>query len=89
MMFCWSDRARYGEAVRQHQASLETIVDLAFENIDNTCPFNLTHHPALTVPCGVADGCPIGMMLITRPFAEATLYAAAAAYEHTSTNRQR
>lgn len=72
-----------------HQASLETIVDLAFENIDNTCPFNLTHHPALTVPCGVADGCPIGMMLITRPFAEATLYAAAAAYEHASSQRQR
>jgi amidase len=57
----------------------ETVIDLAFENIDNTCPFNLTHHPAMTVPCGIADGCPIGMMLVARPFAEATLYAAAAA----------
>ena len=28
--------------------SPETVIDLAFENIDNTCPFNLTHHPALT-----------------------------------------
>jgi amidase len=56
------------------------VIDLAFENIDNTCPFNLTHHPALTLPCGIADGCPIGMMLVARPFAEATLYAAASAY---------
>jgi amidase len=57
-----------------------TVIDLAFENIDNTCPFNLTHHPALSVPCGLADGCPIGMMLVARPFAEATLYAAAGAF---------
>ncbi len=65
-------------------AAPETIIDLAFENIDNTCPFNLTHHPALTVPCGIADGCPIGMMLVTKPFAEATLYAAAYAFEQSN-----
>lgn len=62
-------------------ASPETVIDLAFENIDNTCPFNLTHHPALTLPCGMADGCPIGLMLVAKPFAEATLYAAAYAFE--------
>jgi amidase len=65
-------------------ASPETLIDLAFENIDNTCPFNLTHHPALTLPCGMADGCPIGMMLVARPFAEATLYAAASAFEQST-----
>lgn len=58
-----------------------TVIDLAFENIDNTCPFNLTHHPALTLPCGMVDGCPIGLMLVTKPFQEATLYAAAYAFE--------
>jgi amidase len=62
----------------------ETVIDLAFENIDNTCPFNLTHHPALTVPCAIADGCPIGMMLVAKPFAEATLYAAAYAFEQST-----
>jgi amidase len=65
-------------------ASPETVINLAFENIDNTCPFNLTHHPALTVPCGIADGCPVGMMLVAKPFAEATLYAAAHAFEQST-----
>jgi amidase len=62
-------------------AAPETVIDLAFENIENTCPFNLTHHPALSLPCGRADGVPIGMMLVGRPFAEATLYQAAHAFE--------
>ena len=62
-------------------APAEQIIDLAFENIDNTCPFNLTHHPALSVPCGSADGCPVGMMLVGRHFAETTIYAVAHAFE--------
>jgi amidase len=62
-------------------AQPETVIDLAFENIDNTCPFNLTHHPALTLPCGMSEGCRIGLMLVAKPFAEATLYAAASAFE--------
>jgi amidase len=70
------------------EASPKTVMDLAFENIDNTCPFNLTHHPALTLPCGIADGCPIGMMLVGRPFAEATIYRAAYAFEQSIDWRQ-
>ena len=66
----------------------ETVIDLAFENIDNTCPFNLTHHPALTLPCGLAEGCPIGLMLVAKPFAEAALYAAAFAFEQSVDWRQ-
>jgi amidase len=62
----------------------ETVIELAFENVDNTCPFNLTHHPALTLPCGIADGCPIGMMLVTKPFDEAVLYGAAYAFEQST-----
>jgi amidase len=61
--------------------SPEAVIDLAFENIDNTCPFNLTQHPALTLPCGMIEGCPIGLMLVAKPFAEAMLYAAAHAFE--------
>ena len=53
----------------------------ATENMGNTFPFDLTSHPALSVPCGMSEGLPIGMMLVGRHFDEATLYQAAHAFE--------
>lgn len=53
------------------------------EMIGNTCAFNVTHHPALSIPCGMVDGLPIGLMLIGRHFDEATLYRAGHAFEQT------
>ena len=47
----------------------------------NTCPFNVTGHPAISVPCGMEDGRPIGLMLVGRHYDEATIYRAAAAFE--------
>ncbi|MGE4250112.1 MAG: amidase [Parvibaculaceae bacterium] len=47
----------------------------------NTCPFNLTGHPALSIPCGASDGRPVGMMLVGRHFDEALLYQVAHAFE--------
>lgn len=44
----------------------------------NTAPTNCTGHPALSVPCGLVDGLPVGLMFIGRKFAERTLYRAAA-----------
>lgn len=45
-------------------------------------PFNLTGLPAISVPCGFDDaGLPVGLQLVARPFAEPTLYQAAAAVE--------
>jgi amidase len=49
----------------------------------NTCPTDVSHHPAISVPCGSVDGLPIGMMLIGRHFDEATIYRAALAFEQT------
>jgi amidase len=62
-------------------ATLEERIDLAWENVDNTSPFNLSHHPAMSLPCGLAAACPIGMMLIGRHYDEMTLYRAAFAWE--------
>jgi aspartyl-tRNA(Asn)/glutamyl-tRNA(Gln) amidotransferase subunit A len=47
-----------------------------------TIPVNLAGTCALSLPCGfAAGGLPIGLQLIGRPFAEATLLQAAYAYE--------
>ncbi len=62
-------------------ASPAEVIGCALENIENTCPFNLTYHPALSAPCGMVDGLPIGMMLIGKHYDEATIYRAAYAYE--------
>jgi amidase len=62
-------------------ASRKEIVQhaLAFDaNCDST---NLTGHPALSIPCGLADGLPVGVMLVGRHYEEATLYRAAHAFE--------
>jgi amidase len=49
--------------------------------LGNTCVFNLTGHPAISVPCALEDGLPIGLMLTGRHFEDATLIAASAAFE--------
>jgi amidase len=49
--------------------------------VRNTAPFNVSHHPAMSIPCGMRDGLPMGMMLIGRHFDEPTIYRAAHAFE--------
>jgi aspartyl-tRNA(Asn)/glutamyl-tRNA(Gln) amidotransferase subunit A len=47
-----------------------------------TRQFNLSGHPALSIPCGfTTDGLPVGLQLAGRAFEEATLFRIAAAYE--------
>jgi aspartyl-tRNA(Asn)/glutamyl-tRNA(Gln) amidotransferase subunit A len=47
-----------------------------------TRPWNALGLPALSVPCGfAADGRPVGLQLVGRPFDEATLHPAGHAYE--------
>ncbi|NPD16515.1 amidase [Xinfangfangia sp. D13-10-4-6] len=53
----------------------------ALEMNANTAPFNATGLPAISLPCGRAEGLPVGMMLIGRDHSEATLYRAAAGFE--------
>ena len=51
------------------------------EMLGNTAPFDITHHPAMSVPCGMVDGLPVGLMLVGRHFDEMTIYRAAHAFE--------
>jgi amidase len=62
-------------------ASREESVQRALEMIGNTAPFDVTHHPAMSIPCGMADGLPIGLMLVGRAYGEPTIYRAAYAFE--------
>jgi len=58
-----------------------TSIGLAFSPLSNTMPFDNTHHPAMSVPCGMSDGLPVGMMLVGRHYEESTIYRAAHAFE--------
>jgi amidase len=62
-------------------ASREEYVARALEMIPNTAPFDITHHPAMSLPCGMVDGLPVGLMLVGRHFDEPTIYRAAHAFE--------
>ena len=62
-------------------APRELYVQRAFEMIANTAPFDATGHPAMSLPCGMVDGLPVGLMLIGRHYDEATIYRAAHAFE--------
>jgi aspartyl-tRNA(Asn)/glutamyl-tRNA(Gln) amidotransferase subunit A len=46
-----------------------------------THPWNLTGLPALSVPCGFADGLPVGLQLVGKPFGEATILRVGQAYQ--------
>jgi amidase len=47
----------------------------------NTIPTDMSGHPAITIPTAQADGLPVGVMLIARPFEDASLIRAAATCE--------
>jgi len=59
----------------------EEYVVKALNMVTNTAPFDASGHPAINVPCGAADGLPIGMMLIGRRYDEVAVLRAAAAYQ--------
>jgi amidase len=67
--------------IPQKGATSQEITRRSWEATQNTCPFNVSGHPAISVPCGMTDGRPIGVMLVGRHYDEATVYRAAAAFE--------
>jgi amidase len=62
-------------------ATPQEITRRSWEPTRNTCSFNVTGHPAISLPCGMEDGRPIGMMLVGRHYGEDTIYRTAAAFE--------
>lgn len=47
-----------------------------------TYPFNMSGHPAASIPCGwSSEGLPIGMQIVGRRFDEATVLQVSKAFE--------
>jgi amidase len=62
-------------------SSLALWCQRAFEMLPNTAPFDVTGHPAMSIPCGMSQGLPVGLMLVGRRYEESTIYRAAGAFE--------
>ncbi|AIQ14468.1 Asp-tRNA(Asn)/Glu-tRNA(Gln) amidotransferase subunit GatA [Paenibacillus durus] len=55
-----------------------------------TIPVNLAGIPAVSIPCGFAEGLPVGLQIIGKEFDESTVLRVAHAYEqHTDYHKQR
>lgn len=60
-----------------------------FATLACTFPFSTGGLPAISVPCGLADGMPVGLMIAGPPNADAAVLALAAAYEKAAALRLR
>jgi amidase len=56
-------------------------LELLGEHTANTIPFNVTGHPALSIPTGLSQGLPVGMMIVGRKYDESTIFRVAHAFE--------
>ena len=63
-------------------ASREEKLARSLEMIPNTAPFDVSGHPATSVPAGLSDGLPVGLMIVGRHLDDATCLRVARAYEN-------
>ena len=59
----------------------EESIARSTEMIVNTAPFDVTGHPATTVPAGLVDGLPAGLMIVGPQLGDGTCLRVARAYE--------
>ena len=76
--------------MRREDEGGSTVMDkmrLAVGSTNNTCPFNASGHPAMSVPCGWGKSSgekgwlPVGMQIIGKRFGDLTVLKAAKAFE--------
>jgi amidase len=63
-------------------ASREEKLTRSLEMIANTAPFDVTGHPATSVPAGLSDGLPAGLMIVGRRLEDGTCLRVARAFEN-------
>jgi amidase len=69
-------------AIPAADASREEKLARSLEMVANTAPFDVSGHPATSVPAGLSDGLPVGMMIVGRRGDDATCLRVAQAYEN-------
>lgn len=57
------------------------VIQRAHEMFANTAVFDITGHPAISIPCGLSNDLPVGLMIAGKHFDEASIYKAAFAFE--------
>lgn len=60
---------------------LEEWITVALNMEGNTAPFDVSGHPAISVPCGMDGGLPVGLMFVAKRFDEASVLRAARGFE--------
>jgi amidase len=82
--------AKYDAALAEYDALVMPSTPMKAHRIDqrapysmvtNTAPFDITGHPAISVPCAKSNGLPVGLMIIGRHFDDSTPLKIAYAYE--------
>jgi amidase len=82
--------AKYDAALAEYDALVMPSTPMKAHRLDsqapysmitNTAPFDLTGHPAISVPCAKSNGLPVGMMIIGKHFDDSTPLKIASAYE--------
>jgi amidase len=63
-------------------ASREEKLARSLEMVANTAPFDVTGHPATSVPAGLSDGLPAGLMIVGRHLEDGTCLRLARAFEN-------
>ncbi len=61
--------------------TLPDYLSTALSMLGNTAPFDVTGHPACSVPAGLVNGLPTGLMIIGKHFDDATVLRVAHTYE--------
>ena len=60
---------------------ISELLQYYFQITTITKQSNMTHHPALSVPCGDIDGLPVGLMIVGRHYDEQTVLNVGYTYE--------
>jgi amidase len=71
------------QTAHEHRTDLDRleVIDRALCMLTNTAPFDVTGHPALSVPAGISDGLPVGLMFVGERFDDATVLSVGHAFE--------